>query len=220
MEKKRIGQTLIMLLTLIAVSSCSNLDPDSDNPGNYYDPNYYNSENYFMPLMDDRDFANIYGMANDHDNISVIASGNMFEISALPSDIFLAPFPGGSIDAMSNNISVLRDEIPYTHEDYRIVEDKYSYIDYIDYNSYKLSFPEHNMRYRVKQGNDVHTVCMTFGSTIGTTEFRPVGSKLYWVYQFTMTIIMMTVDGVEAPLPEQRSIEYKLYFNRYKDTVK
>lgn len=204
----------LMLLTLLALCSCSDLDPmDMSNSGNYYAPEDFISEGYFQPLMDGSDVANIYGMANGYNTISVIASGCMFEVSCLPQDMFLAPFPGGSLYAADGNISVLRDVIPYTHE-------TFSNPDVANQpKTYQLSFPEHSMTYKVKQGENVHTVCMAFGQTDGVTEFSVVGSHYYWVYLFTMEIVGMTIDGEEQPLPAKRSIEYKLYYNRYKDSI-
>lgn len=204
----------IMLLTLLALCSCSNLDPmDMSNSGNYYDPEDFISEQFFLPLMDGSDLANIYGMANGYNTISVIASGCMFEVSCLPPDMFLAPFPGGSVYAEDGHISMLRDVIPYTHEEFCNSEVSNQP------RKYQLSFPEHSMTYKVKQGESVHTVCITFGQTDGVTEFSVVGGHYYWVYLFTMEITAITVDGEEQPLPARRSIEYKLYYNRHKDSI-
>lgn len=205
---------LISLFALLTICSCGEFDFDNDgSSGSYYDPEDFVSEAYFMPLMDGSDVANIYGMANGYNTISVIASGSMFEVSCLPQDIFLAPFPGGSVYAEDGNISVLRDVIPYTHEEFSIPQGN-------DYQKkYQLSFPEHDMTYKVQQGESIHTVCVTFGKTEGVTEFSIMASRHYWVYQFTMKAIGMTVDGVEQPLPEKKSIEYKLYYNRFKDTI-
>lgn len=204
----------LILLTLLTLCSCSNLDPiGMENSGGYYDPDKYISEQFFLPLTDRSDLANIYGMANGYNNISVIASGCMFEISCLPQDIFLAPFPGGSVYAEDGNISMLRDVVPYTHEAFSTSEVANQL------KKYQLSFPEHSMTYKVKQGESIHNVCMTFGQTDGVTEFSVVGGHYYWVYQFTMEIVGMTVDGEEQPLPAKRSIEYKFYFNRFKDSI-
>lgn len=205
---------LIFLFALLTLCSCGDFYPaDNSNSGGYYDPEDFISEAYFQPLMDGNDVANIYGMANGYNTISVIASGSMFEVSCLPQDMFLAPFPGGSVYAEDGNISVLRDVIPYTHEEFSIPQGN-------DYQKkYQLSFPEHGMTYKVQQGESVHTVCVTFGKTDGVTEMNIMAARHYWVYQFTMAIIAMTVDGVEQPLPEKRSIEYKLYYNRFKDTI-
>lgn len=204
----------IMLLALLALCSCVDLDPaDEGNSGNYYDPENSISEAYFLPLVDDADVANIYGMANGYNTISVIASGSMFEVSCLPQDMFLAPFPGGSVYAEDGNISVLRDVIPYTHAEF-CKPDVANQM-----KKYQLSFPEHNMTYKVKQGDSLRTVCMTFGHTDGVTELSVMGGHYYWVYLFTMEIVGMTVDGEEQPLPAKRTIEYKLYYNRYKDSI-
>lgn len=205
---------VILLLAVLTLCSCSTFDSDeSDYPSNYYDPEHYISEAYFMPLMDANDVANIYGMANGYNTISVIASGSMFEVSCLPQDMFLDSFPGGSVYAEGGNISVLRDVIPYTHEEFRIPDQDRQV------KMYQLSFPEHSMTYKVQQGESLHDVCMTFGKADGVTEFCVMGGHHYWVYRFTMEIVGMTVDGVEHPLPAKRSIEYNFYYNRFKDTI-
>lgn len=216
--KNIISIMMLAMLTLL-LNSCA-VEPfdwgasDDDIYQGYGIP-----ENFFYPLIDGNDVASIYGKANDNDNISVIASGCTFEISGLPQDIFLAPFPGGSVDAMSNNISMLRDVIPYTHEEYKYYNPNQPWDSYIKFISFKISFPEHTMTYTVRQGNDTHTVCVTFGQTEGKTEFMPVVNAPYWVYQFTMDITKMTVDGEERPVPEKHSIEYRLYYNRSKDNI-
>lgn len=204
-----------MMMLALTMLSCSNLDESHD----YYDPNYFGSEVFFLPLMDADDVASLYGMANGYSNISVMASGNTFEVSGLPQSIFLAPFPGGSISSSDNSISMLRDVIPYTHEEYKYYNPNKLYDSYIKFITFNISFPEHTMTYNVKKGNENHTVCVTFGETEGKTEFVPVVNAPYWVYQFTMDIIKMTVDGEECPLPEQHSIEYKLYYNRDRDKI-
>lgn len=202
----------LSVILLVLLVSCS---PDGEQgyTNDYYNPNGLISEHFFQPMKDANDVANIYGMANGNDNISVIASGCMFEVSCLPQDIFLAPFPGGSVYAENGNISMLRDVIPYTHEEFCNPESS------SQLTKYKLSFPEHSMTYRVQQGGSIHTVCMTFGKTDGVTEITIVGARHYWVYQFTMEIVGMTVDGVKQPLPAQRNIEYKFYYNRYENSI-
>lgn len=200
----------VMIIVLLALCSCGT---ELDNTNGYYDPDNFVSESFFLPLMDGNDVANIYGMANGYNTISVIASGSMFEVSCLPQDMFLAPFPGGSVYAEDGNISVLRDVIPYNHEEFCFSQGS-------DFQkTYQLSFPEHSMTYRVQQNGDIHAVCMTFRKTDGVTAFSVMGGHHYWVYQFAMEIVRMTVDGVEQPLPAKRSIEYKLYYNRFKDSI-
>lgn len=211
---KRIGFFMktyyAVMLLVLAISSCVK---DYDGDISTLNPQIsFANPNFFLPLMDANDVASIYGVADDNDNISVIASGSAFEISGLPQTIFLAPFEYSSIVAININIGMLRDEIPYTHDVFTHIKGRFP-------ESFYLTFPEHNMTYRVKHGNAVHTVCVTFGSETGVAQFRLVGTTYYWVYEFKMNIIKMTVDGVEQPVPEMHTIEYKLYFNRLKDSI-
>lgn len=197
----------IIMLALLAFSSCAYYDGDFQTVASDVDGNVL-----FKPLIGENDVASIYGVANGNDNISVIASGCMFEVSGIPQDVFLAPFPGGSIETMENNIGLLRDVIPYIYDDYWTNNG-------ISHFGSILRFPEHSMTYSVRQGEDTHTVCVTFGATKGQIHFRQVGPTNYWVYEFTMTILKMTVDGEIRPVPERGSIEYKLYYNRFKDSI-
>lgn len=203
----------IIMLALLTFSSCKDLDGDiSSLKADPY-------AELFDPLMDENDAASIYGTVNNKDEISVIASGSAFEVSGVPQEIFLAPFPGGSIGAMENSIGVLRDVIPYTHEEYKDVYKRYYLDNGVPYILFGLELPEHSMTYSVKQGTDMHTVCVTFGATDGRMEFRPVGSMYYWVYLFTLDIVKMTVDGEERPVPERHTLNYRLYYNREKDSI-
>lgn len=211
----------VVMLALLTFSSCMK-DMDGWIGSDKYplhDPEHNYYKNYFFPLMDENDVASIYGAVNDNDNISVIASGSTFEISGIPQDIFLAPFPGGTIEPAGNNMNMLRDVIPYTHEEYRPIDEIYNKEVNLPYVWFDLMFEAHSMTYNVRQGEDVHTVCVTFGPEHGKVEFRPIGATYYWAYEFGMMMKKMTVDGEEWPLPKERIIMYKLYYNRFKDSI-
>lgn len=198
---KRSSIILPLLMVLTSVASCS-VDYEDHC---YNDASTGHDKDTLSAPLSNSDMASIYGTVNGDDRIMVMATGDVFYVAYLPDEIFLAPFPGGSVYTYpAESVPLmLYDNIYYTIEELSA-----------DGLEYKLHIPEHTMNYKVKQGDDIHLVAVTFAKTEGSCTYVEVGNKMFWRYSFTLTMAKMTSDGNEVNLTGEKELNYEFYYNR------
>lgn len=198
---------LFFILPTLILSSCAVDDFDYTQDGDYY-----------FSSLEANQFVPVYGTVNGKDNISIIATGNYFEVSGFPSDDimkYLDSFGAAEIvlgTTVSNTLSnVLRDLIPYRHN---------------------AVSADGNVGKKISLEVLPHTMSFMVGLN-GTTQnvevyFEPKGSDNYmmytsttsgycWVYNFTITAVKMAVDGNTVADFKGSDYEFRIYYQPSKN---
>lgn len=185
------------MLVLLAITGCSDLG-DNDISSLYQDNNYYGSNS-----LNGSGSASFYGTVNGKDNISIIGTSNAFEVAGFPSDDILRFLDGAKLldgSPSSNTIdNVMRDLIPYSVGE--------------DHGKRKvLNIYAHTMEFTVicRDGSTPRVV-VYFESCENPydnnfVQYIEAASGCYWLYNFTIRSVKMTIDG--SPVEKFEGMDY------------
>lgn len=202
-DMKKFFSIATILAGLLSLASCS----EGDTVADYYIPDYFASYNGpFMPIMDD-EAVSVHVSINEAWNVSAIASGQLFDIYGIPAEPILFNIPYAELYFDEGEIKFLENKVAYTHEPYdNIIEEKR--------DSLGFDVLAHDMQFRVKQGDEVHDVVLSFPAVKGTMQIVAVNYLFYWRYAFTLKAERMLIDGVEQPITSPIEYVVNIYFNR------
>lgn len=205
-DMKKFFSIITILVGLLSLASCS----DEEWLDDYYKPNFFESyTGPFMPIMDD-EAVSVHVSINGAWNVSAIASGRLFDIYGVPAKPILENLPGAELYFDEGEIEFLEDKVAYTHEPYdNIIEEKR--------DSLGFDVLAHDMPFRVKQGDEVHDVVLSFPAVKGTMQIVAVNYLFYWRYAFTLKAERMLIDGVEQPITSPIEYVVNIFFNRNVD---
>lgn len=189
---KILSKILLFILPALIMSSCV-AEPDDISGLGSGMGNYGSSENppiEFYPLGNS-DYVPVYATVNDKDNISVIGSGNAFEVTGLMENElreYLGNYEVMNYSTNNSTLNTTRDLIPYVHEDYTA--------DNIAKRDMLMTVVAHDMTFDAKYGGKIHNISIHFEpSGNGRIKYARIASQNYWMYAFAMISSGMTIDG-------------------------
>lgn len=192
-----------ILAAMLSLASCA----DGYGEDSYYDPGFFESyTGPFMPIMDD-EAVSVNISINGAWNASAIASGRMFDIYGIPAKPILDNLPGAEIVFDEDEIKFIEDKMVYTHDSYENI-----ITDHVDSLGFEVL--AHDMPLRVRQGDAVHEVVLSFPSTKGMLKIVTSNYLYYWRYAFSLKAERMLVDGVEQPINSPIEYVVNIYFSR------
>lgn len=210
---KILSKILLFILPALIMSSCvaepddniSNLPSNNGNYGSQSTPEH--STTLFYPLGNS-DYVPVYGTVNDKDNISVIGSGNAFEVTGLMADElkgYLGSYEVMNYSTNNSTLNTTRDLIPYLHEDFTA--------DNIAKRKLLMSIVAHDMTFDAKYGGTIHSIAIHFEpSGDGSIQYAYVSSQNYWVYSFTMHSSRMTIDGESVESFKEEDYAFRIFY--------
>lgn len=193
-------QLLLLLTTLMLMTSC--LEQDDF----YYSEQYWGDGADFRPIDKD-DKALCLGWVGEW-TTNVNATSSLFEIPSFPEDSLLQYLPGAKVYS-ETQVPVIRETIPYTHEDY---EDRWQ-----DDVTFTMQVKKHLMEFDVKANDQIRHVAVQMADAPGKV-YKTSGTRKYWRYEFTLKAVWMTVDGTRVQ--DFKPIDYPTHilYNRLTDS--